>query len=195
MKSEYKMTLPLQTPETAGDEGRPILEKAQAQVGFLPNMYKGMVNSPALLDTYLFGYAAFRERSAFSPQEQEVVFITVSRDNGCEYCVSAHSVIADKMTMVPTPVTDAIRNGTTLPDPKLAALSEFTHVMSTTRGLPTRSDVAKFLAAGYTERHILDVILALSVKTISNFSNHLFHTPLDDMFAARHWHGDTRDAA
>jgi len=195
MQSEYKMTLPLQTPDTAGDEGRAILDKAQAQVGFLPNMYKGMVNSPALLDTYLFGYAAFRAHSTFTPQEQEVVFLTISRDNGCEYCVSAHSLIADRMTLVPAAVTDAIRDGTPIPDAKLAALSAFTHVMTSTRGLPTRADVEQFLAAGHTERHILDVILAMSVKTISNYSNHLFHTPLDDMFAARRWHGDARDAA
>lgn len=195
MQSEYKMTLPLQTIETVADEGRAVLEKAQAQVGFIPNMYKGMVNSPALLETYLYGYAAFREKSGFTPQEQEVVFITVSRENGCEYCVSAHSVIADKMTMVPPAVTDAIRNGSTVPDAKLAALSEFTRVMAETRGLPARSDVEKFLAAGYGEHHILDIILAMSVKTISNFSNHLFHTPLDDMFAGRKWHSSARQAA
>ncbi len=195
MLSDYKMQLPLQTPESVADEGRAVLEKAQAQVGFIPNVYKGMVNSPALLETYLYGYAAFRERSVFSPQEQEVVFITVSRENGCEYCVSAHGVIADKMTMVPPAVTDAIRNGGAVPDPKLAALSEFTRVMVATRGLPTRSDVEKFLAAGYREHHILDIILAMSVKTIGNFSNHLFHTPLDDMFAGRKWHSATQQAA
>lgn len=195
MQSEYKLSLPLQTLETASPEGRTILEQAQKQVGFIPNMYKGMVNSPGLLDTYLHGYAAFREKSMFSPAEQEVVFITISRENGCEYCVSAHSMIADKMTMVPTPVTDAIRDGTTIPDVKLAALSEFTRVMVESKGLPTRADVAEFLAAGYTERHILDVILAMSVKTISNVANHLFHTPLDEMFSSRHWKSPGKKAA
>ena len=58
MQSEYKLSLPLQTLETASPEGRTILEQAQKQVGFIPNMYKGMVNSPCLLDTYLHGYAA-----------------------------------------------------------------------------------------------------------------------------------------
>ena len=195
MESEYKMTLSLQTLETANAEGRAILEKAQAQVGFIPNMYKGMVNSPGLLDTYLFGYAAFREQSAFSPPEQEVVFITISRENGCEYCVAAHSMIADKMSKVPPIVTDAIRDGRMISDSKLAALSKFTRTMVETRGLPRRADVAEFLAAGYTERHILDVVLAISVKTISNYANHLFHTPLDERFASRSWKSAGKKAA
>lgn len=44
-----------------------------------------------------------------------------------------------------------------------------------------------FLAAGYGERQILEIVLRLAVKTFSNYSNHLFHTPVDDMFADRAW--------
>src|SRR5918994_1579413 len=145
MTAEYRLSLPLQTPDTASDEARAVLEKAVAQVGFLPNMYAGMVNSPGLLETYLDGYAAFRKRSVFSPVEQEVVFLTISRENGCEYCMSAHSVIADHMSKVPVEVTNAIRDGTLIPDDKLAALSRFTKVMVVSRGLPKKADVEEFL--------------------------------------------------
>jgi alkylhydroperoxidase family enzyme len=54
-------------------------------------------------------------------------------------------------------------------------------------GRPDRVDVDAFLAAGYTERHILEIILAVAVKTLSNWSNHVFNTPVDAMFAAREW--------
>ena len=53
MTAETKLTLPAQTLETAPGPGRKALEKAKAQVGFIPNMYANMVNSPGLLDTYL----------------------------------------------------------------------------------------------------------------------------------------------
>jgi hypothetical protein len=46
------------------------------------------------------------------------------------------------------------------------------------RGRPSDEDVESFLSAGYTEKHILAIILAISVKTISNYSNHIFRTPL-----------------
>jgi len=91
------------------------------------------------------------------------------------------------MSKVPPPVTEAIREGREILDPKLAALSTFTDTMLTTRGLPSKADVQAFLRAGYEERHVLGIILAIAVKTLSNYSNHLFHTPLDEMFAGREW--------
>lgn len=196
MKAEYKMTLAPQTIETAPPKAKAVLEKALAQVGFIPNMYAAMVNSPGVLETYLLGYAAFRQDSGFTPPEQEVVFLTISRENGCEYCVSAHSMLADKKSNLAPEVTDAIRDGAPIRDAKLAALSAFTRRMVTSRGLPSRADVEAFLAAGYRERHILEIVLAIAVKTLSNYANHLFHTPLDPMFAERAWRdtGGSKDS-
>ncbi len=37
------------------------------------------------------------------------------------------------------------------------------------------------------ETHILGIILALSAKIISNYSNHIFHTEVDPAFAGRAW--------
>lgn len=187
MSSEYKMTLSPKTLPNAESKAKAVLEKAKAQLGFIPNMYAGMANSPGLLETYLDGYDRFRKNSGFSPAEQEVVFLTISRGNGCDYCMAAHSMIADQMSKVPPAVTAAIREGRAIPDSKLAALSGFTDILLATRGLPSKADVAAFLGAGYQERHVLEIILAIAVKTLSNYSNHLFHTPLDEMFAKREW--------
>lgn len=188
MLAEYQLTLEPQTIENAPPKARAVLEKALGQVGFIPNMYACMVNSPGLLDTYLHGYAAFRNDSGFTPQEQEVIFLTISRENGCEYCVSAHSMIADSKSKVPPAVTDAIRTGAPIPDGQLAALAKFTQRMVASRGLPSHAEVETFLRSGYTEHHILEIVLAIAVKTLSNYANHLFHTPLDPMFEAGRWH-------
>lgn len=190
MAAEYKMTqLGPQSAADAAPVAREILETSQKQLGFVPNMYAVMANSPGLLSTYAHGYAHFRQESGFTPIEQEVVLLTVSRENGCHYCVAAHSFVADAMSKVPKDVTDAIRDGTPIPDAKLGALSEFTRLMVNKRGLPTIAEAAAFRGAGYTERHMLEVILAIAVKTISNYANHLFHTPVDAMFAGRVWEG------
>lgn len=156
-------------------------------MGFIPNMYARMANSPGLLETYLHGYEVFRQQSGFSAVEQEIVFLSISVENGCEYCVAAHSLVADAMSKVPVAVTNAIRGSDKVPDEKFAALSEFARTMVARRGLPSRNDVLAFLAAGYSERHILEVILAISVKTLSNYTNHNFHTPVDAAFASRAW--------
>lgn len=187
MLAGYQITLPPQTLETAEGKTKEVLDKALKQVGFIPNMYANMVHSPGVLNTYLEGYAAFRKESGFTPTEQEVVFLVISRENGCEYCVGAHSLIADKFSGVPVEVTDAIRDGRPLPDARLQALAEFTRVMVASRGLPRRTEVDAFLSAGYTERQILEIVLAIAVKTLSNYSNHLFHTELDEKFAERRW--------
>lgn len=191
MSKPYKSTLPMQTIETAEPQAKALLEQAKRGLGMIPNMYAYMVNSPGFLSTYLHGYDFFRKQSGFTPAEQEVVFLTISYENGCSYCMAAHSFIADKQSHVPSAVTDAIRNGSTIPDQKLRALSDFTRTLFQTRGRPDSSHVEAFLAAGYTERHVLEIILALAVKTLSNYANHVFHTPVDGVFAERMWSAPT----
>lgn len=189
MSSEYRLSLAPKTLENTEPRARSALADAHKQLGFVPNMYAAMANSPSLLESYLHGYALFRAESGFTPVEQEVIFLSISRENGCHYCMAAHSFVADAVSKVPPEVTDAIRDGRPIPDAKLAALSGFTVTLVKTRGRPTRRDVEQFLAAGYSERHILDIILGIAVKTLSNYSNHLFHTPVDGMFASRTWNG------
>lgn len=187
MQAEHKLELPVKTPELAAAAEKAVLDKALKQVGFIPNMYARMVNSPGLLNTYLDGYAAFRADSGFTPPEQEVVFLVISRENGCEYCVGAHSMLAEMKSKLAPDALASIRNGTPIEDPKLAALAAFTAVMVRSRGLPSKADVAAFVAAGYSERQVLEIVLAIAVKTLSNYANHLFHTPLDAMFEGHRW--------
>ncbi len=141
MSTKFQMSLPPHTLSSESPRIRGVLEQAQQQVGFIPNMYARMVNSPGLLETYLTGYDRFRKESGFTPAEQEVVFLTISRENGCHYCVAAHSVLADKFSNVQPAVTDAIRDGAAIPEPKLRALSEFTRTLMAKAGRPDRADV------------------------------------------------------
>ena len=85
------------------------------------------------LQSYLDGYTAFRTHSGFTPAEQEVVFLTISRENGCDYCMAAHSMIAEKVSKVPADVLRALRSGSSITDLRLAVLSAFTSRMFTTR--------------------------------------------------------------
>lgn len=190
----YQMTLAAQTIASAPDGAKQILEGAKARMGMVPNMYGRMANLPGLLTTYAHGGEAFRTRGGFTPPEQEVVLLVISRENGCEYCVGAHSMIADKMSKVPPQALEAVRTGKAIADPKLAALAAFTQVMMEKRGGPSPQEAAAFLEAGFTEQHILAIILAIAVKTISNYSNHVFHTPLDASFAAYAWTADAEAA-
>ena len=185
--SNFKVQLKAIEVASADERTKPILEAVIKKNGAVPNMYANMINSPGLLETYLHGYDAFRKESGFTPVEQEVVFLTLSYLNACNYCMAAHSVIADKMSKVPENITNAIRNGKQIADAKLQALATFTEELFTTRGRPSAAAAEKFLSAGYQERQILEIILALAVKTLSNYSNHVFGTEVDAMFKERTW--------
>lgn len=187
MSDTAKLALPSQTIETSQGSGKAMLEAAKAQMGFIPNMYANMVNSPGLLETYLLGYKRFRAESGFSPVEQEVVLLTISRFNACTYCMAAHSMIADMMSKVPADVLERLRTGEPIPDARLGALSLFTHVLLEQRGNPTSAQLNDFKVAGYSDRQVLEIFLAIAVKTLSNYSNHVFHTEVDAPFQKYVW--------
>ncbi|MBU6439415.1 MAG: carboxymuconolactone decarboxylase family protein [Betaproteobacteria bacterium] len=182
-----RLDLPAQTVASTSGKAREMLETSQQRLGFVPNMYANMVNSPGVLQTYLLGYELFRNEGGFTPAEQEVVFLSVSRFNGCTYCMAAHSMIGDKMSKVPADSLAALREGKPLPDAKLQALATFSTIMVESRGTPTPEQLAAFKAAGYTDRHALEIVLAIAVKTLSNYSNHVFHTQTDPAFQAYAW--------
>ncbi len=84
--------------------------------------------------------------------------------------------------MIATP-----RAGTALADPKLKALRQFTVAMTHDRGWPSEADVQTFSAAGYTKQTMLEVVLGISYKVLSNYTNHLAHTDVDGAFSADAW--------
>ncbi len=182
----YKTDLPLLGTEAPGEAGT-LLSDVKSKMGMVPNMYAGMANLPGLLAAYQYAYGRFRAEGGFTPVEQEIVFLAISRFHGCTYCVAAHSFVADTMSKVPVEVTNAIRDGHPIADAKLEALRHFTHRMVESRGNPSDAEAAAFHTAGYTDTHLLAIILAMSAKTISNFANHVFHTPVDAAFAGRAW--------
>ena len=89
--------------------------------------------------------------------------------------------------MVPLDVINAIRPGVAISDNKLQTLSLFTKQLLISRGRPTTDEVSNFFAAGYNERKILEIILALAVKTLSNYSNHAFDSEVNYRFKERIW--------
>lgn len=177
--------LPVNTIETAPEAAKPALEGTQKMLGFVPNLYGMLSTNPATLDAYLYLSKAL-EKSGLNALEQQVVLLTVSVENGCEYCVAAHSAIAGMMKL-PESVVQALRNRQPIVDSKLESLRSFTATVVQQRGHLKDDQVSEFLAAGYTGATILAVITAVALKTISNYANHIANTPLDEAFQAHSW--------
>lgn len=178
-------SFPVHTVESAPEAARPVLDSAQQAFGFVPNLIGVMASSPALAETYLTVAGLF-DKSNLSATEKQVVLLTASRFHACHYCMAAHSAIA-AMQQVPTDVVEAIRNDQPIADSQLQALRMLTHSLVENRGWPTEAEVNSFLEAGYEAGHILDILVGIAQKTMSNFTNHIAATPLDPAFADHAW--------
>ncbi|WP_406315244.1 carboxymuconolactone decarboxylase family protein [Streptosporangium sp. NBC_01639] len=169
----------------APEAARPILEAAKKRMGFVTTLNGVMAESPELLA----GYNALAEqfgKSSLPGPAKHVVWITISVENGCEYCVAAHSTLALR-ARVPAEVVEDLRAGKPLQDAALEAARHLTQTMVAQRGWLDDADVEAFLAAGYTRRHVLDIVLGVGMKTLSNYTNHIAHTPLDPAWQDQEW--------
>ncbi|HSR70588.1 MAG TPA: carboxymuconolactone decarboxylase family protein [Acidobacteriota bacterium] len=181
MANEYT----IYNEENAPEEARETLKQVKKAYGFLPNLIGLMAESPALAKSYTALSAAFDETS-FSAAEKQTVLLAASYVNECGYCMAAHSTVA-QMTKVPEDVVEALRTGQPIQDTKLEALRRLTEEIVVERGWPSELAVENFLDAGYERKHILEVLVGVAMKTVSNYTNHVADTPLDAAFAANRW--------
>lgn len=178
-------TFPAHTVADAPEASRPLLEGIEKSFGGVPNLFAKFASSPALLEAYGAISKIFGSATGFDASERQVVAISASVENGCTYCVAAHSTIAG-MERVPADVIAALREGTPLPE-KLEALRTFTLHVVRNRGWVPEEELQAFLDAGYTQQHVLDVVLGVAMKTISNYANHITGPELDANFQPQAW--------
>jgi len=170
----------LYTQDNAPAEAKPLLADSVAAFGMLPNLHAVMAEAPTLLKGYQVLHDLF-QKTSFSAEELTVVWQSINVEHDCHYCVPAHSGIAASMK-VDQDIVDALVNKTPLADPKLEVLRETTLAMTRERGVIDNQQIDKFFAAGYGKQQLLEIILGLSQKVMSNYTNHLAKTPVDQAF-------------
>ncbi|UXX82398.1 carboxymuconolactone decarboxylase family protein [Roseovarius pelagicus] len=176
---------PIHTIESAPEAAKPALEASFKANGRIPGLHGTMAEAPGLLAAYSFAHQQFMATS-LTDEEKTVVWQTVNVENSCHYCVPAHTGIA-KMMKVDDAITEALRNETPLPTAKLEGLRTFTLQVVRTSANLTDAQVQTFLDAGFEERNILEVILGVAQKVMSNFTNHFAGTPVDQVFQKFAW--------
>ncbi|MCH8081696.1 MAG: carboxymuconolactone decarboxylase family protein [Proteobacteria bacterium] len=173
-------TFPLHSSETAPEGSKPILGAVQKNWGFLPNLIRLLADAPAAVEAYTSLNAIF-EKTSFSDTEKQAVLLAVSQVNGCDYCLAAHSTIAG-MKKVPADVIKAASTGGTFDDPRLEILVKLTRSIVETRGWPEAALLEAFYAGGYTTANYLELLVGVTMKTLSNYVNHQANTPIDEAF-------------
>lgn len=170
------------TKESAPAESKPVLEKVEQAFGFIPNVIGVLAESPLALSAYATINGLMEEKSALSPIEQQVAILAISKENGCDYCVAAHSKAAE-MKKVPGEAISAIREGKEPADEKLAVLTRTARALVEKRGWIDEDTQEAFFNAGYEKASLLDLLAIVALKTISNYTNHIASTPLDSAFS------------
>jgi len=174
------MTFTVHTLDSASQDARAELEGSQKAFGFIPNLHAVLAEAPSVLKAYKELHTLF-QNSSFNNEELTVVWQTINVENECHYCIPAHTGIAHMMKVDPA-IIDALRSGNELPSEKLQTLRNTTLALLRHRGRLDSDHLATFSAVGYGNQQLLEIILGIAQKTISNYSNHLADTPVDAPF-------------
>jgi len=182
-------TYTVHTAQTAPEASRPLLASVKQGWGFIPKLQATMAESPLALEAYdtLFNFVA--ARATLTPAEQQVVYQAINVFHGCEYCTAGHTFLSRKAG-VPEDVIHAIRDQQPITDRRMEALRSFAEIVAETRGFAGDGAVDAFIAAGFTKAQVLEVVTIIATKVLSNYTNHLAHTPLEDFMEdpALRWH-------
>jgi len=178
--------LKLTKKENAKPEAADLLAGVEKKFGFVPNLMSVFADSPTTLQAYLI-LSELVGKGSFNPEEQQAILLAASYENNCDYCMAAHSLIASKMVGMASDKLNAIRTGTNTSDKKIDQLVKFTKEIVSNRGNVSQEAITQFLSVGYTNQHILEVVLGVTMKTLSNYVNHIAKTPVDENFAAFKW--------
>jgi len=174
------------TKATALAESVPLIERSIRTYGFLPKLHAVMAAAPATYQAYLDTFELFEKKTTLTPLEQQVVFQTSNYENNCHYCMPGHTFIM-KLSEMPDEVIEALREGLPIKDARLQALRLYTQRLLEKRGHLSEAEIREFIAAGYTPRQSLEVLVGLAAKLLSNFTNALAKTELDDPVKPYTW--------
>jgi uncharacterized peroxidase-related enzyme len=152
-----------------------LFDNLQKNLGMVPNLYATLAHSEHALGNYL----TFQNgKSSIVGKAREVVNLVVSQVNHCEYCLAAHTVIGKMAGFSDAQVLE-IRSGKASFDPKLDALAKLVRNIAIERGHANPALVDAFFAAGWTKANLIDVIVVIGDKTVTNYLHATTLVPVD----------------
>jgi uncharacterized peroxidase-related enzyme len=168
-------TINVPTRADVSPENQSIFDTLESNLGMVPNLYATLAHSEHALGNYL----AFQNgKSSIDGKAREVVNLVVSQVNNCAYCLAAHTAIG-KMVGFKSEEILQIRGGTASFDPKLDALARLVKNISVNRGHSDAAVVDAFFAEGWTKANLVDVIVAIGDKTVTNYLHGTTQVPID----------------
>jgi uncharacterized peroxidase-related enzyme len=163
------------TRDDVTPDNQAIFDNLKKALGFVPNLYATFAHSPTALGTYL---ALQNAQSSLKPKEREVINLVVSQVNDCEYCLAAHTALGKMVGFTEAQILE-IRRGRASFDPKLDGLARFVREVAEKRGRVSAAATDAFLAAGWSQANLVDAIMVVGDKSISNYLHGATKVPVD----------------
>lgn len=161
--------------EEVSPTNQAIFDNLEKAVGFVPNLYATYAHSENALGNYLTFANA---KTSLKAKEKEVVNLAVSQANNCLYCLSAHTAIGKMNGFTDEQILE-LRAGKASFDAKLDALARLAKNITEKRGATDAQVLNNFFAAGWTKENLIDTIVLVGDKTISNYINNTTEIPID----------------
>jgi uncharacterized peroxidase-related enzyme len=175
MTSSEKRNFSVPSREEVSANNQAIFDNLQKGLGFIPNLYAYYAKNETALGDYL---TLQNRKSTLSAKERETINLVTSQINGCRYCQSAHTALGKMNGFTDEQIID-IRKGSASFDSKLDALAKFTASVVEHRGRATEESKEAFFAAGYDEANMIDVVVVIGDKIISNYLHNLTGFAID----------------
>lgn len=168
-----KFSIP--TKNEVSESNQAIFDSLEKALGFVPNLYAYYGKNETALADYL---TLQNRKSTLKAKEREVINIITSQINGCRYCLSAHTVLGKMNGFTDEQVLE-LRKGNASFDSKLDALVKFTASVVSNKGNASQEAKDAFFSAGYTEANMIDVVIVVGDKIISNYIHNLTGFAID----------------
>jgi len=140
------------------------------------NIFRGMANSPAVLDAYL-KFSGAMGNAKLDAKTREAVALAVGQANRCEYCLSAHTAIGKGAGLDDATIKD-IRQGRPK-DRKMQGAVTLARTIVEKRGNVNDQDVKAARDAGLDDAEVAETVAAVALNIFTNYFNHLNQTEVD----------------
>ncbi|MFT7290154.1 MAG: putative peroxidase-related enzyme [Reinekea sp.] len=171
------------TPDTAPETTAPTLKNIEKMYGFIPNLYGYLAESPVALNAYLHINDQLMKHSSLSGAEVQLALLAISAENECEFCIAAHSMMLTKVGGNAESVAQ-VKAGHPVSATRDAALVNFVQALVKDRGHVADSVTQVLLDQGFSKENMYDLLVCNMLKSLSNYSNHLTHTEVNDELKA-----------
>jgi len=152
-------------PKTATGEARELLDGVRQQLGIVPNFIRALANSPRALSAFLGLYGPLGG-AAIDKATQERIALVVAEENGCQYCVSAHTAIGRGAGLSNEEMLRNRRGDSG--DAKAAAAVAFAKALNRHRGEVTTGEFEAVRAAGFSDGEIVEIITLVALNAFTN---------------------------